>query len=619
MFSYFTFTYSPLNFHLKTLSLFLTTMSESSFLTKYRTAIISVGAIGALGAAYYYLSTQTPIEKPAEPSAKKKKNKKKNTSNVADASSAESEKQKSVETKPPYPVDAKGFPAYSEDVVELLSAEDKEKWAQALKTAGNEKYKAQIFEDAIVFYSAALQIKKDPVFYSNRSACYAALDKHKEVIADASAAIDIKRDYAKCILRRANSYEALEMYPEAMLDLTALTIFGGFNTRSVELSLEKVLQKHSIRIVEENMKNRVPELPSASTIGSFFGTYVPETSPEGISADSEIPDKYLFEALENINLNTAEAYEKADSLLNQALAAYNVDSLTAESADAAKASIALEYVAAFQFMKNVPNEASELIERAVALKPRARTYITRALINADRSSFTEALADFQRALDMNPENADVYYHLGQMFYLTSDLDSARKNFEKAKEYNPENLYAYIQLACIIYKQGNFDEAEKAFTEARLKFPTSPEILNYYGEILADHNNIKGAIKQYEIAARLQSALPNYSVGAIPLINKASLISREGLDQLPAAEELLTKACELDPKSEIARISLAQVKLQTDKPEEAVELFEVGSQLARTFEEKVQATSFAEATKMQLRIKEDPVLSAKITEYLTANP
>ncbi|WPK25035.1 hypothetical protein PUMCH_002334 [Australozyma saopauloensis] len=596
-------------------------MSETSFFARNRTAIVaSVVALAGVAGVYYLNKSLSVEQGPSEPASKKKKNKKKKSAKESDASSsAEPEKPKTAEAKPPYPVDANGFPAYSDDVIELLLSEDKEKWAQALKTAGNEKYKAQIFEDAIVFYSAALQIKKDPVFYSNRSACYAALNKHKEVIDDASAAIEIKRDYAKCILRRANSYEALEMYPEAMLDLTALTIFGGFNTRSVELSLEKVLQKHSIRIVEENMKNRVPELPSASTIGSFFGTYVPETSPEGISAESEIPDKYLYDALENINLNTAEGYEKADSFLNQALAAYNVDTLTAESPEAAKASIALEYVAAFQFMKNVPNEASELIEKAVALKPRARTYITRALINADRSSFTEALADFQRALDMNPENPDVYYHLGQMFYLTSDLDSARKNFEKAKEYNPENLYAYIQLACIIYKQGNFDEAEKAFTDARLKFPTSPEILNYYGEILADHNNIKGAIKQYEIAARLQDALPNYSVGAIPLINKASLISREGLEQLPIAEELLTKACELDPKSEIARISLAQVKLQTDKPEEAVELFEVGSQLARTFEEKVQATSFAEATKMQLRIKEDPVLSAKISEYLSANP
>lgn len=598
-------------------------MSESSFFAKNRTAILAaLGIAGIVTAGYLYTSSKKPSERPEQTPTKKKKNnkKKKSSARDADACSAEPEKQlKASESRPPYPVDEQGFPNYAHDAIEQLLEEDKEKWAQALKTAGNEKYKAQDYEGAIVFYSAALDIREHPVFYSNRSACYAALAKHAEVISDASAAIDIKRDYAKCILRRANSYEALEMYPEAMLDLTALTIFGGFNTRSVELSLEKVLQKHSISIVEASMKNRVPELPSASTIGAFFGTYVPETNPEGISADSHVSDKYLYDALQNIGLNTAEGYEKADSLLHLALAAYDVDSLIPDSPNAAKASIALEYTAAFQFMKNVPNEASELIEKAVSLKPRARTYITRALINADRSSFTEALADFQRAIDMNPENADVYYHLGQMFYLTQDLESARTNFEKAKEYNPDNLYAYIQLACIIYKLGNFEEAEKAFTEARLKFPTSPEILNYYGEILADHNNVKGAIKQYEIAARLQEALPNYSVGAIPLINKALLISREGPDQLPVAEELLVKACELDPKLEIARISLAQVKLQSDKPEEAVELFEIGSQLARTFEEKVQATSFAEATKMQLRIKEDPVLSAKISEYLAANP
>ena len=44
-------------------------------------------------------------------------------------------------------------------------------------------------------------------------------------------------------------------------------------------------------------------------------------------------------------------------------------------------------------MKNVPTDASKLIDQAIALKPRPRTYIMRALINADRSSFTEALAD----------------------------------------------------------------------------------------------------------------------------------------------------------------------------------------------------------------------------------
>lgn len=591
-------------------------MSESSFIARNKTAIAVSLVAGALAVGAYYYYTQLQAQQPADSTAAKKKKNKKKKLKDADATK-EAEPAKKPESKPPFPTNAQGFPEFDDEIVSKLSDAEKEEWALALKKAGNDKYKVEQLEDAITFYTAALRIKKDPVFYLNRSACFAALNKHEEVIKDASAAIDIKRDYVKCILRRANSYEILERYPEAMLDLTALTIFGGFNSKSVEQSLEKVLQKHSLKIVEANLKNRVPELPSASTIGSFFGTYVPETTPEGISEESTGADKYLFDALAHINANTNDDYEAADTLLNQAVQAYAVDLLTKDSPDAAKASIALEYVAAFKFIKNIPTEASELIEKAMALRPRSRTYIMRALINADKSSFAEALADFEYALKTDPENGDVYYHLGQLYYLTSDFDKAEQNFLKAKQYNPDNQYAYIQLACIVYKQGKFEESEKAFTEAKLKFPTSPEILNYYGEILADHGDIQGAIKQYEIAARLQEALPNYSVGAIPLINKASLISREGPEQLPLADELLTRACELDPKSEIARISLAQVKLQTDKPEEAVGLFEEGSDLARTFEEKVQATSFAEATKMQLKIKADPVLSAKVLEYLAA--
>lgn len=597
-------------------------MSESSFFARNKAAIaVSVLAgASAVGAYYYFQQKDVPSVPDSGKQSKKSKKKKKSTKDANGAKeNAKSETSPAVtEEKVPYPVDAKGFPQILDEAIEKLTEKEREEWALALKRAGNENYNRENFEDAIVFYTAALKLKEDTVFYSNRSACYAALNRHEEVIKDATAAIKIKPDYIKCILRRANSYEALEQYPEAMFDLTSLTVYGGFGAKSVELTLEKVLQKHSLKIVEENLKNRVPELPSATTAGSFFNAYVTETSPEGISEESTGADKFLFDALAAINENTMDGYERADTLLNQAVEAYGVDNLTPESEEAAKASIALEYAATMQFLKNIPIEAALLVQKAIDLKPRARTFVMRALINADKASFAEALADFETAQKMSPDSADVYYHLGQLYYLTSDLTKAKENFLKTKELNPENLYAYIQLACITYKNGDFELAEAAFKEARLKFATSPEVLNYYGEILADHGDIKEAIKQYEIAARLQEALKTFNVGAVPLINKASLISREGPDRLPEAEELLTKACELDPKSETARVSLAQVKLQSDKAEEAISLFEEGSNLARTIEEKIQATSFAEATKMQVRIKADPILSKKIQEYMNSH-
>lgn len=592
-------------------------MSETNnFFVRNRTAVAltALAVVSAAGAYYYTTQQQETVD--AEGKKKKKTKKTKKTKADESEAPAADKPAKAASSEPRvYPVGSDGLPALTDAVVAGLSEGDKDLWAVALKEDGNAEFKQQNYDEAIAYYTAALQLKEDPVFYSNRSACYAALNNHEQVIADTTAAIKIKPDYTKCVLRRATSYEILERYPDAMFDLTALTIYGGFSNKSVEQVLERVLKKHSVKIVEENLKNRVLELPSASTLSSFFGAFIQETSPEGISEASEGADKFLFDALTSLNSNTQDGYESADSLINQAVSAYNVEELSPASENAARASIALEYAASFKFLKNDPGNAAVDIDRAIALQPRPRTFILRALINADKASITDALADFQEAERRDPKSPDVFYHLGQLFYLTGDLAKAEENFTKAKEYNPANVYAHIQLACITYKNGHTKAAEDKFTEAKLKFPTSPEIPNYYGEILADVGDVQTACKQFDTAARLQSALPTYSVGALPLINKATLISRESLERIDEAEQLLTEACELDPKSELARISLAQIKLQKEQVDEAIELFEESSNLARTIEEKVQATSFAEATKMQKRIKTDEILSRKIAELM----
>ena len=75
---------------------------------------------------------------------------------------------------------------------------------------GIKNLKIKISKKLLNFYSAALELKQDPIYYSNRSACYAALDDHENVIKDTTEAINLKPDYTKCILRRATSFEVLE-------------------------------------------------------------------------------------------------------------------------------------------------------------------------------------------------------------------------------------------------------------------------------------------------------------------------------------------------------------------------------------------------------------------------
>lgn len=569
---------------------------------KYLIAIAAVAGVSVIGGTLLYLNQQP---QPETKSSKKKKSKKKPTSS--------DEKEFASKSPKIYPVDNKGFPHITDEIISSLDKLQTEKWANALKEDGNAEFKLKHYQDAIKYYTAALQLRIDPVFYSNRSACYSALEEHENVIKDTTEAIKLKPDYTKCLLRRATSYEHLENYPDAMFDLTALTIHGGFSNKSTEQVLERVLKKHSLKIVENNLKDRVPDLPSASTIGSFFGAFVTDSAPEGISQESQGADKLLFEAIAKVNSNTPENYEKAVELFDKAIESYQVENLNSKSPSAGPATIALEYSAAFKFLKNDPIAATDDIVKAVELKPRPRTYVLRALIHADKSNYTEALKDFDTAIKLDPEAGDVYYHLGQLYYLTGDLVKAQENFDLAKKYNSQNVYAFVQSACITYKNGNVTEAEDKFAEAKLKFPTSPEIPNYYGEVLSDYGKHQLALKQFETAARLQKALPTFSVGALPLINQASLLLRDNLDKFDEAETLLKEACKLDPKSELACISLAQLKLQKEEVDEAIVLFERSSDLARTIEEKIQATSFAEATKMQKRIKADPVLSNKFAE------
>lgn len=584
------------------------------FINKHKVALTAAGVLAAGTAGYLIYNAQqassSSAEKPLSPNAKKNKKKKNKKKQANKEKGGNGKSDEEID----YPKSADGLPNITEDFVKTLSEEDKDKISFTLKEAGNVAFKAKDFEKAIGYYTGSLNVKPDPVFYSNRSACFASLEKFDKVIEDTTAALKLKPDYGKCLLRRATAYEKLENYSEAMFDLASLTILGGFDNRNIESVLERNLRLHSERLVSEDIKNKSSALPSVSSIASFFGAFREEPAIEGLQdVEKGTADDFLVQALEKLKESTYQSYELADSYFNQAITGYG--DVSKDDANAKKLAIALEYSGALKFLKNSSADALVDLDRALTLSPRPRIYIFKALISADKGNFEEAIKYFDTAIAEDANNSDSYYHKGQMYYLINDLSQASENFVKAKELNPENVYAYIQLACIAYREGRTDEAEKKFAEAKKQFPTSAEIPNYHGEILSDKQEFTEAIKEFDVSYRLQQAAGVTTIGVVPLVNKATILSRQGEDGFKQAAEILEQACNEDPRSELARVTLAQVRLQQEKPEDAIKLFEEASKLARTAEEKIQATSYAEATKMQFRIKQDPYLSVKVKEMV----
>ncbi|KAG0679403.1 TOM (translocase of outer membrane) complex component [Pichia californica] len=587
---------------------------------KVAVAVTALLGIGTLAGVVYYMKQSSSISNnQSDASKKKRKNKKKKGKTSVGSSTtptATSSQSTVVSDDDPettvYPVSNETkLPELTTEIVSKLSDNDKETWALALKEKGNEYFKAKQYEKAIIYYTNALLCKQDHIFYGNRSACYYALGNTEKTIEDASEALKIKPDYSKCLLRRAHVYEDIGRYEDAMFDLTALSIFGGLTDKSSESVLERVLIKQSNKLNEEVYSNLPKELPSSSSISSFLGAFVKEDIELDLSKyENDSGLYYLISALIEINKDTDEGYENADNYLNQSIERFEKNGY--DSNDNKLVAIAYEYTGIFSFLKTNDN-AKTFVEKALTISPRPRMYVVLALIAADKGDYLSADAEFTKAIEMNPEDPNIYYHYGQVYYLIGDLKKAQLNFEKAKSLNPKNVFAHIQLACITYRHNEIQKCFEMFNQAKSLFPTAPEIPNYLGEIMFDRGDIEGATKQFDISAKLQEAMPGNNIGVLPLINKSVIYQKT--NEFGKCIEILEKAVKLDPKSEVAWTNLGQVYLLNQNVKQSMECFEHACRLCRSSDDRKQTIALLESAKIQLKVKEDPVLNKKMQEII----
>jgi tetratricopeptide (TPR) repeat protein len=74
-----------------------------------------------------------------------------------------------------------------------------------------------------------------------------------------------------------------------------------------------------------------------------------------------------------------------------------------------------------------------------------------------------ARADLDRAIDMNPRNADAYYWRGQAEAKAGELGKAVGDFKRTLELAPDRKDAYLALAGIFGGNRQYDEAIEHLT------------------------------------------------------------------------------------------------------------------------------------------------------------
>merc|ERR1711997_1353192 len=217
--------------------------------------------------------------------------------------------------------------------------------------------------------------------------------------------------------------------------------------------------------------------------------------------------------------------------------------------------------------------------RANALIKRASLFIQRC--KDPQQDPLLSFKDFENALVIDPDNADVYHHRGQVHLLTEQIDKAISDFEKALEINPGFPIAYVQKLYTDYRaalekkdQEKIQNVINSFEQAVDKFPDCVETYALFAQVLCDQQKFEKADSYYERAIKVDPSNAN-------LLVHRGLVVLQWKGDINTARTYIRKALELDEKCEFAYETLGTVEVQSGNLSAAVELFEKAIPLANT--------------------------------------
>jgi tetratricopeptide (TPR) repeat protein len=211
--------------------------------------------------------------------------------------------------------------------------------------------------------------------------------------------------------------------------------------------------------------------------------------------------------------------------------------------------------------------ASEAIPDDVSI----RVDLAQVLVQTDRA--TQAASVLEEGVRRAPDDTQLREALIRAYLANRDLSTARQAAEELQKLRPDDATGYYLAGLVAHDEKRLDDSEKNFERAYELQPTSFEILASLTRFSLERGRSAAAI------GRLQHALEREpgNVQVLDLLGGTYLEMKD----FAHAQDTLTRAIAIAPRSWVAYRDLAQVKLAGNDSNGAVEEYRAALKLAPT--------------------------------------
>ncbi|HVJ08718.1 MAG TPA: tetratricopeptide repeat protein [Acidisarcina sp.] len=150
--------------------------------------------------------------------------------------------------------------------------------------------------------------------------------------------------------------------------------------------------------------------------------------------------------------------------------------------------------------------AKKAYARMFELAPNSwQVHRVRARLYAEDGLHKEAIAEYKAAIQIEPNQRDLYEDLGVEYHKSSQLDLAEQTYAAELKLDPSDVGAMFNLASIRVERGNSAEAIPMLEEVVKADPTRTDAYYFLGRALASAGRDADAMAAFERVANPQSS------------------------------------------------------------------------------------------------------------------